>query len=58
VAYATAEYLDLLRTYSPTLALGDSDRAGLLGCIADLIDGRYGGRIVKRYLTELRVTHP
>jgi hypothetical protein len=30
-------------------------RAGLFSCIADLIDRRYNGRIVKRYLTELRV---
>jgi hypothetical protein len=27
---------------------------GLLGCIAGLIDSQYGGRIVKRYLFELR----
>jgi hypothetical protein len=30
-------------------------RDGPLGDIARLIDGRYGGRIEKRYLTELRV---
>jgi hypothetical protein len=29
-------------------------RRGLLDCIARLIDERYGGRITKRYLTELR----
>jgi SAM-dependent methyltransferase len=53
--YGTAEYLDLLRTYSPTLDLPKLTGAGLLRAIGQLIDGRYGGRITKRYLTELRV---
>jgi hypothetical protein len=53
-AYATAEYLDLLQTYSGHIALDPGAREGLLGCIAELIDSRYGGRISKRYLTELR----
>jgi hypothetical protein len=35
----------------------DADREGLLGCIGSLIDRRHGGRITKRYLTELRVAH-
>ncbi|WP_182903704.1 trans-aconitate 2-methyltransferase [Microbispora sp. H10830] len=52
-AYTTREYLDLLTTYSNHRALPAGDLAGLLGCIAALIDGRYGGRIVKRYLTQL-----
>ncbi|TLP57092.1 class I SAM-dependent methyltransferase [Microbispora triticiradicis] len=52
-AYTTREYLDLLNTYSGHRALPDEARTGLLGCIAALIDGRYGGRIVKRYLTQL-----
>lgn len=30
-------------------------QAGLLDCIAHLIDTAHGGRITKRYLTELRV---
>jgi len=32
-----------------------AQRSGLLNCIAGLIDGNHGGRVVKRYLTELRV---
>jgi len=32
-------------------------RAGLFDCIADLIQRHYGGRISKRYLTELQVAH-
>jgi SAM-dependent methyltransferase len=55
VTYSTADYCDLLRTYSGHLALEPAARKGLLDCIGDLIDSRYGGRITKRYLTELRV---
>ncbi|KAF4410762.1 class I SAM-dependent methyltransferase [Streptomyces lycii] len=54
--YTTAEYLDVLRTYSNHRALPPETREGLLDCIAGLIDSRYGGRVTKRYLTELRVS--
>ena len=54
-SYSTAEYHDLLRTYSGHIALEPAAREGLLDCIGELIDSRYGGRITKRYLTELRV---
>jgi protein-L-isoaspartate O-methyltransferase len=54
IPYTTASYLDVLRTYSGHRALPPADLDGLLECIARLIDTRYGGRIVKRYLTELR----
>jgi SAM-dependent methyltransferase len=52
-AYTTAEYLDVLRTYSSTLILPATTADGLLGCIGSLIDRGYGGRIAKRYLTQL-----
>ena len=55
VAYDTGAYLDLLQTYSNHLALPAANLQGLLACIGALIDGAYGGRIVKRYLYELRV---
>ena len=55
LAYSTAQYLDVLLTYSGHRALPDPQRHGLLACIAELIDSNHGGRIVKRYLTELRV---
>lgn len=54
--YTTAEYLDLLLSYSNHRALPSARREGLLACIRALADGRYGGRVVKRYLTELRIT--
>jgi SAM-dependent methyltransferase len=53
--YSTQEYLDLLNTYSDHRALEGADRRLLLDCIASLIDERYGGRIRKRYLNELRI---
>lgn len=56
-SYTTAAYLDLLLTYSGHRALAPAAQRGLLACIADLIDSRYGGRITKRYLIELRVAH-
>jgi SAM-dependent methyltransferase len=55
VEYPTAAYLDVLRTYSGHRALAADARDGLLACVAELIDGRYGGRVTKRYLHELRV---
>jgi SAM-dependent methyltransferase len=55
LAYPTAAYLDVLRTYSGHRLLDPETRQHLLDCLADLIDSRHGGRITKRYLTELRV---
>lgn len=54
--YTTATYLEVLRTYSGHRALSPEAREGLLCCIADLVDRRYGGRVAKRHLTELRVS--
>ncbi|MEV1082826.1 class I SAM-dependent methyltransferase [Streptomyces sp. NPDC050211] len=56
LTYTTAKYLEVLRTYSGHRALPPDAREGLLDGIAGLIDRRYGGRITKRYLTELRVS--
>jgi SAM-dependent methyltransferase len=55
VEYSAHAYLDVLQTYSNHLALEPGARRALLACIGELIDGRYGGRVVKRYLTELAV---
>ncbi|MGE0601061.1 MAG: class I SAM-dependent methyltransferase [Dehalococcoidia bacterium] len=51
--YSTASYLDVLRTYSPMIALDEPLRRGLLSCIERLIDSSYGGRIEKEYLFQL-----
>jgi SAM-dependent methyltransferase len=50
-AYDTEAYADLLLTYSNHIALPDRDQ--LIADITSLIDTRYGGRIVKRYMTQL-----
>jgi hypothetical protein len=50
--YTTAEYLDLLSSYSGHRAMTDEARDGLYGCISALIDAA-GGSITKRYLTQL-----
>jgi SAM-dependent methyltransferase len=55
--YTTADYLDVLMTYSGHRALEPAARRHLLDGIARLIDTRYGGHITKRYLTELRLAH-
>ena len=55
IRYTTSAYLDVLRTYSGHRDLPPDLRAGLLGCIGQLIDTRYGGSVTKRYLYELRV---
>jgi SAM-dependent methyltransferase len=55
IPYTTASYIDVLLTYSGHRALGPDAQRGLLDCIAGLIDERYGGQIVKRYLSELRL---
>ncbi|WP_079189750.1 class I SAM-dependent methyltransferase [Actinacidiphila paucisporea] len=56
LTYTTEQYLEVLRTYSGHRALPSAAREGLLACIAGLIDGGYGGRVTKRYLTQLRVS--
>src|ERR1700694_5016352 len=53
--YPAQEYLDLLSTYSDHRALEETVRRRLLDCISQLIVERYGGRIRKRYLNELRI---
>lgn len=55
IEYGSSDYAELLLTYSDNLALDPAARAGLVDCIAALIDTRYGGRIVKRYLRTLRL---
>jgi SAM-dependent methyltransferase len=57
IPYTSETYIDVLLTYSGHRALPPDDQRGLLDCIRGLIDERYGGRIVKRYLSELRTAH-
>ncbi|MBA2255087.1 MAG: class I SAM-dependent methyltransferase [Chloroflexi bacterium] len=55
LSYTAAEYVELLLSYSGHRALAAEAQRGLFACITDLIATRYGGSIVKRYLTLLRV---
>lgn len=55
VAYTSAAFTDVHRTYSNIISMPSAAREGLLGCLGQLIDSRYGGQITKRYLFELRV---
>lgn len=49
ISYTSQEYVDLLATYSPHLALPEDKRAGFMGDIKVLIDKDYGGRMTKHY---------
>ncbi|KAF4626976.1 hypothetical protein G7Y89_g11186 [Cudoniella acicularis] len=51
--YSTGEYLGLLLTYSNHRCLEEGARKELFDSIAELIDGKYQGRISKRYMAQL-----
>jgi SAM-dependent methyltransferase len=53
--YSTADYRDLLLTYSGHRDMESPNRTGLLDCITSLIDAGYRGRITKQYMTELHL---
>ena len=53
--YSTAEYIDLLMTFSNVLALEPTQQSGLLWCIGDLIDGELDGRVREVNVNQLLV---
>jgi SAM-dependent methyltransferase len=53
--YTTETYLQLLGSFSNHIALADDARDALFGCVAALLDRRYGGRINKAMVYELCV---
>jgi hypothetical protein len=55
--YDAAGYLRVLNTYSGHRSLTNDARERLFHGIARLIDERFGGHIVKGYLTTLYVAH-
>jgi SAM-dependent methyltransferase len=57
LTYSAPEYRDLLMSYSGHRAMEPDARHGLLACIVQLIDERYGGQIAKRYLNELALAY-
>lgn len=55
--YTAQSYIDVLNTYSNHRDLPDAAREQLFHDVAELIDTRYGGRIVKGYVTQLYFAH-
>jgi SAM-dependent methyltransferase len=56
--YDAAGYLRVLDTYSGHRSLENADRERLFRGIAQLIDGKFGGRVTKSYLTVLYTARP
>jgi len=55
VRYSTGEYVSLLSTYSPTLAMPSDARTMFLDAIRLLIDERFGGQVLQHYAMSLQV---
>jgi SAM-dependent methyltransferase len=53
--YTAKEYISLLGTYSDHISLPEDERSNLFSTIEGLIDGEYGGRVLKHYETTLRL---
>jgi SAM-dependent methyltransferase len=53
--YSADQYVDLLGTYSPTLAMPSDARKVFLGDIRRLIDDRFGGQVLQHYAMSLQV---
>ena len=53
--YSSEDYIKLLNTYSPHIQLPDSERAHLHSEIKNIIDEKFGGRILKHYETVLEL---
>jgi predicted kinase/SAM-dependent methyltransferase len=49
ITYSSQEYIDLLATYSPHLALAEDKRTSFLQEIKALIDKDFGGQMTKHY---------
>jgi SAM-dependent methyltransferase len=55
LTYTALEYLDLLSTYSGHRAMPAASREGLYDCIAHMIEHDHGGRVTKRFMTQLAI---
>lgn len=51
--YGAASYCDLLGTFSDIRAMEEASRIGFLECIAELIDARFEGRVVRHDVHDL-----
>lgn len=55
ITYDSSSYIGLLNTFSDMINLEKTTRDKLLSKIANLIDTKFGGKVVKTYLTVLHV---
>jgi SAM-dependent methyltransferase len=55
VDYTTEAYVDLVNTFSGHIALRPRNRAALIGCVTNLLDSRYGGRVTRAHLSVITV---
>ena len=55
IEYTAKEYIDLLGTYSDNISLPEAKRRSLFSGIADLINGEYGGKVLKHDETVLQL---
>lgn len=55
VPYSAKKYAQLLNTYSPTISMGSSQRAGFLEEIEKLIEEKFGGSIQKYFAMTLTI---
>jgi hypothetical protein len=55
ITYSAEDYVSLLSTYSPTLAMAPEERATFLDGIHRLIHEKFGGRILQHYAISLQV---
>ena len=53
--YETARYIKLLQTFSEHIALPEDARERLLAEIAEMIDGEFGGRVLKHHVAVLQI---
>lgn len=53
--YDAGSYEQLLETYSDVLAMDADARQGLLNCLSEMINNKFGGKIIKTYLWQLIV---
>lgn len=58
VNYTASEYVQLINTYSPTLALPEDKRLGFLTDIEALINQNFGGKVAKHFVMSLTVVEP
>jgi SAM-dependent methyltransferase len=55
VRYKASRYLDLLRTYSPTLTMPAATRTRFLREVAELIAAHFGGEVLQHYAMTLQL---